>query len=393
VILNLEPKHLNQLSPSRAVEFFAKLLWAEARHQFVPLSAINVSFKINVADGGIDASVKDSPASADLIRQDNTSYQIKTGDFKPWNESEAKKLIFGDKVPSNPNKGDIGVSIRNCLDSDGTFAVVCFGTDPVESQQNPAEKHLKEIFSKFYSEPKIEIWGINKLLSFFADYPSLCLELNGMGFGPFYSVATWRKIGGLENQLIPSEVQKPLIEELRKSLKGATTATHTRILGEPGIGKTRCTLEALQENELASSVIYVESAERFLSSELESILLQTDSQHNAILVIDECSENDATKIWRKLKNQGKRLQLLTIFNEENETGGEVNIAEALPLKTEEIKEIIKTYKVPDDEASEWAELCDGSPRVAHVIGWNLANNPSEPLRYRKHLGAIYRLSR
>ena len=52
-----------------------------------------------------------------------------------------------------------------------------------------------------------------------------------------------------------------------------------------------------------------------------------------------------------------------------------------PLEDEQIRNIIvREYQIPADQANRWVELCDGSPRVAHVIGQNLLNNPEDLLK-------------
>jgi hypothetical protein len=56
------------------------------------------------------------------------------------------------------------------------------------------------------------------------------------------------------------------------------------------------------------------------------------------------------------------------------------VQDAPRLDDTRIAEIITGYEVPKDQAGQWAELCDGSPRVAHVIGQNLRKNPPDLLR-------------
>jgi len=50
------------------------------------------------------------------------------------------------------------------------------------------------------------------------------------------------------------------------------------------------------------------------------------------------------------------------------------------LPNEEIEAILKSYGVDPADAKGWAEMCDGSPRVAHVVGQNLHEHPDDPLR-------------
>lgn len=51
-----------------------------------------------------------------------------------------------------------------------------------------------------------------------------------------------------------------------------------------------------------------------------------------------------------------------------------------PLENEQVAEIIAGYIGPRHENSNWAEWCDGSPRVAHAVGDNLQRNTDDILK-------------
>jgi hypothetical protein len=50
------------------------------------------------------------------------------------------------------------------------------------------------------------------------------------------------------------------------------------------------------------------------------------------------------------------------------------------LPAAEIETILLAYGVDPAMAPQWASMCEGSPRVAHVIGQNLKEHPQDPLR-------------
>ena len=54
---------IERLNAQEAVDFFRKLLWAEARRINLTLNKIHVAKDINVADGGVDATVEDYDGS------------------------------------------------------------------------------------------------------------------------------------------------------------------------------------------------------------------------------------------------------------------------------------------------------------------------------------------
>ena len=109
-------------------------------------------------------------------------------------------------------------------------------------------------------------------------------------------------------------------------------------------------------------------------------LFRDDNHFSAVLVIDECNPEDRSYIWNKLKSRGTRIKLITVYNDYDQSTGDTVYFNAPPLKTEQIRNIIESYTIPTDVAERFSELCDGSPRAAHVIGQNLLNHPEDLLK-------------
>ena len=80
-IFTVTNNDLDRLDERTAVDFFQRLLWAEARRIGIEISKINVSSRINVPDGGVDATVDEVQITAEsgIIKPGKTSYQIKSG--------------------------------------------------------------------------------------------------------------------------------------------------------------------------------------------------------------------------------------------------------------------------------------------------------------------------
>ena len=175
------------------------------------------------------------------------------------------------------------------------------------------------------------------------------------------------------------KAQNDFLLALRSALIQNIEAVHIHVSGEPGIGKTRLVLEATRVEELLPFVIYCDAASKFKDSELMNELLRIDNQYYAILVIDECDFESRVYIWNKLKNVGSRIKLISIYSERENTSGSTLYFDAPLLDEEQISNIIQVYGIPKDQADRWSEYCSGSPRVAHVIGWNLKNNPEDLL--------------
>ena len=168
IIFTVTNNDLGRLDERTAVDFFQRLLWAEARRIGIEISKINVSSRIHVPDGGVDAAVDEVQIAtgSGIIRPGRTSYQIKAGQsFRPWRESEIRQELFGERTPLN--KQNLGESIRACLDDEGTYVLVCTGIDLVEPQRTDALNHIKNYLEQCgYRQPKVEVWSQNNLINF-----------------------------------------------------------------------------------------------------------------------------------------------------------------------------------------------------------------------------------
>ena len=380
-IFTVSNDDLGRLDSTEAVLFFRELLWAEARRIGIEIGKINVSTRVNVPDGGVDASVDEAQIAtgAGIIKPGKTSYQIKSGQsFSPWWESEIQKELFGERTPEHQNLGE---SIRACLDAGGTYILVCTGIDLVEPQRTNALNHIKNYLEQCgYRQSQIDVWSQNNLIGFLDSFPSLTLWVTGRDNAQFQTHSSWSRDANMRVPFFPGQSQSELIANIQNELRRNDDPAHVRILGEPGIGKTKLALEVTKAEDLSPLVIYC-SASQFRDSNLMNKLLRDDNQFSTILVIDECDTDSRSYIWDKLRYRGPRIKLITIYNDYEEQSGGITYYDTPPLEDEQIRNIIIwEYQIPADQANRWVELCDGSPRVAHVIGQNLLNNPEDLLK-------------
>ena len=380
-IFTVNNEDLGRLDERTAVDFFQRLLWAEARRMGIEVSKINVSTRVNVPDGGVDATVDEVQIAtgSGIIKHGKTSYQIKSGQsFSPWQKSQIKKELFGTKTPECQNLGE---SIRACLDAGGTYVLVCTGIDLVESQRTDALTHIENYLKQCgYRQPKVDVWSQNNLISFLDSFPSLALWVTGRNNANFQTHNSWTQDANMRFPFVSGQSQNELIASIQNELRRNNDTVHVRILGEPGIGKTKLALEATRTEDLSSLVIYC-SASQFRDSVLMNELLRDDNQFSTVLVIDECDLDSRSYIWNKLRHRGPRIKLITIYNDYEEKSGDITYHDTPPLEDEQIRNIIiREYQISADQAGRWTELCDGSPRVAHVIGQNLLNHPEDLLK-------------
>ena len=376
-IFTVRNEDLGRLDPTEAVLFFRDLLWGEARRLGIEINKINVSSQINVRDGGVDATVDDAPIEEGqgIIKQGKTSYQIKAGtSFKPWQKSTIERELF-DK------KGDLGESIRACLDDNGTYILVCTGIDLVDSQRRDTLKHIEDFLKRCsYSDPKVEVWSQNTLIGFLKKFPSLALWMSKRDRADFQTHQSWADNDTMKAAYVSGESQEELIAQIRDELRQNYDTVHLRVLGEPGIGKTRLALEATRPEDLAPLVVYCTAAQ-FRGSDLMREILRDDSQFSAIVIIDECDRSSSSDFWNELRHRGPRIKLMSIHNDHEDRAGDISYHDTPPLNDDQIRDILQKHiPISNYQADRWGRLCDGSPRVAHLIGENLVNHPEDLLK-------------
>lgn len=372
---------LAKLDATIAVTMFRDLLWAEVRTLGIPVNRVNISSWINVPDGGVDASVEAGLelSRTGLIKPRYTAYQIKTGtSFEPWQAAEIHKELFGKaKVQNQQN---LAARVKDCMDRGGTYVVVCFGQDPTGSQRAKAEENIRTALTACeYRDPEVEVWGQNNLISFIQVFPSLSLRVNGHNHGVFQTHKSWSQQQDMRTSLKSAEDQDQVTKGIRELLRKNDESVHARVLGEPGIGKTRLVLEATNAEDIAPLVLYCNAA-RFKDSGLMDEILRDDNIYSVVLVLDECNVDDRAYIWNKLEYCGPRIKLISIYNDYDSSSGKTVYFELPALAAQQISAIIQDYKIPKYQADRWSELCSGSPRVAHVIGGNLVRNPQDLLK-------------
>ena len=177
-----------------------------------------------------------------------------------------------------------------------------------------------------------------------------------------------------------SPEQFQLVEELRGALQSGRLP-HIRLLGEPGVGKTRMALELTRTENLSPVTLYLRDGRALLKSSFLNELIQDHTYHFVVLVVDECPQKDSAEIWNILRARSERVRLVTIdHGPDTSADDKMRIVHVDPAGREQIISILEEYGIGKHDAGRWAEYCQGCPRVAHVIGDNLRQNRADLLQ-------------
>lgn len=383
-LYRLRNEDFKQLTPKRAEDFIRDLLFARARGLNLPLSGIDFSSKINLPDGGADAYVECSSnlQNEDLLYSGETCYQVKSGSsFNPTHESEMKKELFRSGNPVNTN--NLKKYVRKAMENDGHYILICLGRDlDNRSEKKDAIEVIEGLLNDCgFSDPEVDVWGPNKIISFTDPFPSLALRYkqNPTHSDFITSHEQWGIRSNMEQVFHCDVNRKDYIDQLRSELRDENQAKHIHISGAPGIGKTRLVLEATEPDDLKPLIVYAEDPDSFRNFNLMNLLTRRDNDFKVILVLDDCPPEVRAEVWNKLKSKGPRIKLITISTEIADTTGRTENIDIRKLEDDKIEDILKEY-ISEDELDRWVKFCDGNPRMANVIGQNLERNPEDILR-------------
>lgn len=376
----VEPSELARLGAIEATKLFVRLLRCDVFSVGLTPKDVILSLDTSKKDGGIDAKVEKTPKSSGLLAFGDTHFQIKTGSsFKPWQRSCLIKELFG-KSSNKPSIDLLGPALKDCLEAGGTYTLVVFGYDLLPNQHTVAVKTLVSLFKEVgFANPKVDVLGQGQIAGEIERYPSVYRDLFGLANDSLFTVRTWRTQSLMQQPLVIGDEQEKLINEIRDILK-SNSSTFIRLVGEPGIGKTRLVLEAVSDEAVAPTVVYAPTGEAFQESRLFKDLIQSEIEFYLTIVIDDCDDRDRASILAVLKNKPSIRLVMIDHGPAHANDSEMRIFQCPQLGRDQVEQILESYLGDGHDLSNWADICDGSPRVAHAIGQNLKENPDDVLR-------------
>ena len=392
-VFSVDGERLGLLDSQEAVVLLHSILHAESSViggvDQSKISVPSTNAAVTTPDGGIDAEVLDATPdsrSHGIIKVGRTSYQIKTGSFN------VSSVVKANEIVKLLNKDEFKPRVEACLKDGGTLVVVLFGSDNPDTSDQASVGFIRqaiEAINPDYKDANIEVWHQNNIVGFLSHFPSIRLGLQGQPLGNLRDINTWSRLDDMKRDMVIGEKQEELIAGIKTSV-GDTQVEPLRLLGDPGVGKTRTALEALKGVEQRSLVVYAESPAAIPDGFLNRFL-QRDNTEHAILVVDECDPIQRSNIWNKVKDVADRIKLVTIYNVEEAPLPDMVQLDAEPLTDEQIVEILTSdpYNIPKENAQRLATLCSGSPRVAHIVAQDVAKTGNVNINSREDLWKRY----
>lgn len=379
-LINVPVSTVVALTAERAVAVMTGILKAESAYAKLNPAVVTISSRLTVADGGIDAEVDvppDAPVPADCFFSAGlTGIQLKSGSsFKPWTESSIRgELING--------SGALFPEVARLIEKRGRYVVVCTGHDLTPQQRNDACEQVVRVLESVGAADYrglVDVLGASQVSNFAERYPGIAASLTFDSIQEAWVLDEWIRDAHMANSLLPTPAQTDLIDQIRLGIEG--DAKHIRVLGEPGLGKTRMVLEALKQPHIAPSVLYLCHGSKFGQTALFRQLLRVGRTKPLVLVLDDLSESEMSDIWRHLKTRCGAMKLVTLDHGHDESHDEEILRLRAPRLPDETIRAILAERIGESRGIDrWVAICEGSPRVAHAVAENLHANPTDLLR-------------
>jgi len=379
-LLDVPITAVTELTPERAVSVIRVILRSECGYSKLSPAVLTISSRLTTADGGIDAEIN-VPSGAMIptdciFKSGLNGFQIKAGTtFKPWTPSAIRSELLD-------SKGALCSEVERLLLRRGRYILLCTGHDLTPEQRNDSRQQialvLAEVGVEGY-EDLVEVLGASQVAEFAERYPGTASLLAVDPIQEAWVLDEWQRDAHMANLFEASPEQNQLIAQIRAGLQKETK--HFRILGEPGLGKTRIVLEAVKDVDIAPYVLYIQHGSQFGQTRLFRQLLKCGYDKPLIVVIDELAESELADIWRHLKPRCGSLKIVSLDHGRDESHDEEIVRLNAPrLPDETIKKILVRGAGDSREIDRWVAICEGSPRVAQAVADNLRANPGDLLK-------------
>jgi len=379
-LLDVPIASVTTLTPERAVVVLRAVLRSECSYAKLSPTALTISDRLTIADGGIDAEVNvpsELLIPTDCIFQPGlTGFQIKSGtNFKPWTSSAIRSELLD-------SKGNLYSEVERLCSRRGRYVLLCTGHDLTPEQRNDSRNQIAEVLAEAGfrgSDDQVEVLGASQVAEFAERYPGAASLLAIDPIQEALVLEEWQRDAHMANAFSPSPEQSQMIVRIQSGLRGE--AKHIRVLGEPGLGKTRIVLEAVKDASISTYVLYIQHGSQFGQTKLFRQLLRSGYEKPLVLVIDELPESELSDIWRHLKPRCGYLKIVSLDHGRDESQDvEIERLHAPRLPDETIKKILISQVGESRDLDRWVAICEGSPRVALAVAENLSANPGDILK-------------
>ena len=281
---------------TRFTPFINKLLELEILGNRIQGHLLATNSNETTPDGGVDASIRNSPGT-DFVPAGDSAWQF-------------KRTGLGPQACADEFQGANWAHefVRN----GGSYVIVSAQPLP----DNLIERRRRKVLDKAIElgllaaddATRIRVYDGNRLARWASRFPSLAVSrLSGGPGSTAVDYETWADGRTHDKLWVPDDERAAALQTIRSQVT-SEGMVEVRVQGEPGVGKTRLVLEAVRAPTVSPLVAYV-ADERSVGGELLTHLVAEG--RTAILIVDECPAERHVKLVERLPSD-PAIKLITI---------------------------------------------------------------------------------
>ena len=353
---------VKRLPQANLPELLRQLLYVEAVANGLPQDRIHVAGNVNTPDGGEDGRIEwdGEPDRTQFLPGRRCQFQIKAGEISPV---QAGREVLKPMVRSMLEAGGCYIMLSGHRYSK---QLVQRREASMHSALQSADVDIKKDQVFFRDADQVAAWANH--------HQTVALwikEQTAPGtVGPFRSWSHWAC--RTEHEQSPWVDDERLID-LSKWLHGrlATERGVARVVGLPGIGKSRLALEAVGniDSTLGAIAMYTVESESDTHTINDVVRNLVDAGTKAIVVVDECTIKTHRVLAGMVSRSSSRLSLITMGTEfPSGTADDATflVSEA-PYSVSEaiVRRVVPS--LPSVDERRVVQLSKGFPKIAYRI--------------------------
>lgn len=363
---------LANLNEEQLKEFVKALLRCERPGASIDTGLAIFGDEMKAPDDGGDAVASTVIVSSDGTGsvEERTVWQLKA-EKRPPTEAQLRKEL---RKPA----------VREVLRTGGKYVVVA-----LQPNAAPAQREMQKKLRRLAKSDRASFVGQSELEQRARRFPSLArlvsyLRSSVDAFGALKAGLEWSIETPHTVEFEKADGRGELVAEIQAWLRSkADVQASLRVIGPPGVGKTRLVLEAIRMAGLLPITLYAQGRNAIPPALLAKIANTTDIR--AVLVIDECRIGEMNEFVSSYGHVLDRIRLITIGHIEDEQrelyGPATRVIKLVPLGADAVSTIVRRFRssITETRANWTAKKSGGYVKLALLLAESVAGDADTQL--------------
>lgn len=372
--LEVAGEHINVLNERWLPCLLRRLLSAEAFANYLPAAGIHVAGNVTAPDGGEDGRIEwaGGPDHTAFLPSRLVQFQLKAGKISP--AAAGREILT--------KEGEVKDMVRSVLEAGGHYVMLSahsYTQKGIEARKTRIREALSGA-NITVGDDQVHFRDADQVAEWVNRHPSVAIwarEQTQPGtIGPFRSWFHWANRDEHHNS---PWVEDDRLPELRTRLRERVTEPHgiARVVGLPGVGKSRLILEAFDPDAeeagaplLGDLVLYADESEAGPAAINGTVRSLADMGTHAVVVVDSCGPETHRVLAGMASHSGSRLSLVTIDNEIPSGTLDETTFKVGEAPSSVIEAVIDQVSpgLPSEDRRRLVHFSEGFPKIAIRIG-------------------------